>query len=216
MENKITKLSVEELKSRVYFALINAENHKELLRHAVRKEYLDLSIILYISMDERTKTIVTKEHLEAFGISVDELYNMALRNMPHRFPHEFQSLGKKLNEMTGCTVFLEDTGSPLYLLSHSTGDYGAAAMLYPGVLKRCAEEIGGDLIVLPSSVHEVLLYPVQSFEEDLATEEGAWKVAENMRTMVQSINVMEVAPEERLSNNAYYYSLLADRLMIFV
>ena len=47
----------------------------------------------------------------------------------------------------------------MYVLTNKYKLWGAAAFLYPGVLKATAKRFGKDLIILPSSVHEVILIP---------------------------------------------------------
>ena len=68
-------------------------------------------------------------------------------------------------------------------------------MLYPRVLKEFAESLGEDLIILPSSIHEVLLTPSNV---SLPPEE--------LNEMVQAINQSDVPAEERLSDHIYYFS----------
>ena len=67
-------------------------------------------------------------------------------------------------------------------------------MLYPRVLKEFAESLGEDLIILPSSIHEVLLTPSNV---SLPPEE--------LNEMVQAINQSDVPAEERLSDHIYYF-----------
>ena len=76
-------------------------------------------------------------------------------------------------------------------------------MLYPGVLKEFSKKIGHDLIILPSSVHEVLLLPYDStysFQE--------------MADMVKDVNEKCVPVEEQLSNQVYYYSSTQDSIFL--
>lgn len=46
---------------------------------------------------------------------------------------------------------------PLYVLTNTRGFYGAAAILYEGLLEQCVRKFPGDVFVIPSSVHELLL-----------------------------------------------------------
>lgn len=68
-------------------------------------------------------------------------------------------------------------------------------MLYPRALKEFAESLGEDLIVLPSSIHEVLLTPSSV---SLPPEE--------LNEMVQAIHQSDVPAEDRLSDHIYYFS----------
>lgn len=87
----------------------------------------------------------------------------------------------------------EEAPSSLYGLTNQWGIHGAAAMLYPELLKNFADSQGADLAVLPSSVHEVILVPVKG---DLDFE---W-----LRCMVRNINLSEVPPEDWLSDQAMF------------
>ena len=70
----------------------------------------------------------------------------------------------------------------------------AAVMFYPDFMDQVAKELGGDIFILPSSVHEVLILP----------DDGNMN-AQELKEMVTSINASEVAPEDRLTDNVYHY-----------
>lgn len=66
-------------------------------------------------------------------------------------------------------------------------------MLYENELHKLSVQLGTDLFILPSSIHEVIAIPA----DDLKPEELAQTVSE--------INMGQVALGERLSNQVYYY-----------
>ena len=76
-------------------------------------------------------------------------------------------------------------------------------MLYPNILKNFAEQLDRDLVILPSSIHEVLLLP---YDESILFRE--------LSDMVSNINQNEVAVEDRLSNHVYFYSRTADEIIL--
>lgn len=45
----------------------------------------------------------------------------------------------------------------MYVLTNKDKHYGAAYMFDKEVMSRIAEEMGGDIVVLPSSIHESIL-----------------------------------------------------------
>ena len=94
-------------------------------------------------------------------------------------------------------------GGFMYVLSNREWSWGAGCILYPGELKKAASRLGGDLVVLPSSVHETMIF-VRTGEED----------PELFGRMISEVNRKEVAREEWLSFQAYGYSLEEDRLML--
>lgn len=91
---------------------------------------------------------------------------------------------------------------PMYVLTNRQKLNGAACMLYPGVLKQFAGKVGRDLYILPSSVHEVILVPV----EDQIDQEA-------LRDIVTDINRTQVAADEVLSDSIYRFSREKDRIL---
>ena len=81
----------------------------------------------------------------------------------------------------------------LYIVTNEQGWYGASSVLAGEQMDRFADEQGHKRwIVIPSSVHEVLLYPFM--------DEGDMEL---MSLIVREVNSENVAPEERLSDRAY-------------
>ena len=67
-------------------------------------------------------------------------------------------------------------------------------MLYEDTIKDFADKIGSDLIILPSSIHEVLILA------DNHTHEY-----EMFRDMVRHVNAEDVPKEDILSDELYLY-----------
>ena len=83
---------------------------------------------------------------------------------------------------------------PMYVLTNQEMRFGASAMLYSKKIGRLAERFGCDVLILPSSVHEVLLIPDDHIRE-----------YEFYRQMVEEVNRTHVEPEEVLSYGLYRY-----------
>lgn len=82
----------------------------------------------------------------------------------------------------------------MYVLSNHTKMNGAICVLYDGILDSFADKIRNDIFILPSSVHEVILVPV---EESMTSD--------TLRAMVKEVNETQVEVEEVLSNSVYRY-----------
>ena len=83
----------------------------------------------------------------------------------------------------------------VFVMSNTKGINGFSAVLYPEALKDFASIAGRNLYVLPSSVHEALLFP-----EDTAIE------PEELQEMLREVNASSaVADEDVLSDCLYYY-----------
>ena len=61
------------------------------------------------------------------------------------------------------------------------------------------------LYILPSSVHEVIMFPAKGDEDDAA-----------LRKMVRDINDTEVEKQDRLSDNIYFYNHETDMIELKV
>ena len=83
----------------------------------------------------------------------------------------------------------------MYVLGNRMKLFGAAVLLYDGLLEKIADQIKKNFFILPSSIHEVILIPD---DEDQEAEE-LWK-------MVCEINATQVEPEEVLTDSVYYFS----------
>lgn len=128
-------------------------------------------------------TLVHSDHLALWDISLEELGILAEENTPRMLPYHISSIESTLNQLEMEDI-VETEALPsvaLYVLTNSRGINGAACMLYPRVLKEFAESLGEDLIILPSSIHEVLLTPSSV---SLPPEE--------LNEMVQAINQSDV------------------------
>ncbi|MCI9356577.1 MAG: hypothetical protein HFH59_03345 [Lachnospiraceae bacterium] len=66
-----------------------------------------------------------------------------------------------------------------------------------------AEERGKNLYIIPSSIHELLLYPDFG---DVSPEE--------LSGYVKEVNRSQVPPHDRLSDHIYYYDRKTDEIRI--
>ena len=199
------------IRSRIMFRVIHTASNQVLLKDLPHLPYLDLSIIFFVSLERNEEgqmtALIHNEHQKRWKVSVEDLWDAASRNTPREYPAQIQSMTELLQDLAKRNMgehydpeFIDelldtDDFAPLYVLSNTGGLYGASCILYEDVLKDFANQLGADLILLPSSVHEVLLTPnlPDSSYEDLSS-------------MVTSINRQEVSPEEQLSNQVYLFS----------
>ena len=199
-------INFEYLKDKIMFRMIHNASNQVLLSDVPHIPYLDLSIIFFLSL-ERTETgqvtaMIHNSHLRIWNISLEDLKTSALANSPRLFPPVISSMACIIEEMNrGLNPHFQETRpkpetpAPFYVLSNRSGINGAACILYEDVLKNFADGVEKNLIILPSSIHEVLLLP----------DDGDISYAE-MSRLVTHINRSEVPEEDRLSNQVYLYS----------
>lgn len=205
-------LDYEMVKDKIIYKLINTEKNRELLNQVPSRSFHDLSIVFMLYLEEGEKGIYTaiihNEHMDFWNVTVSELYEEAKRNTPRLLPETFTGISEVIRELLAfeesddmSTERIEEFPSPFYILTNRVGIDGAACMIYPGVIRRCADRLESDLLILPSSVHETLLLP----------DDGTVDM-ESLRGLVQYVNVSEVPMEERLSDQVYLYKRAENRI----
>lgn len=206
-----------KVQNRICYKVINAEKNKVLLTDTPHVLLEDLAVIFYILVSndaEGTGTITIKNNmLEYWDVNTDTLYELALANTQRLFRGTVQSmanvmmdiLSKQMDEEAAMEFFDmmvdADDAIPMYVCTNTMKLNGAGVILYNGLLQKFADRVGSDVFILPSSIHETLLIPVN---EDMDVE--------YLRDMVRTVNRTEVAPDEMLSDNVYRYNRLTDRV----
>lgn len=215
---------VELVKEKMIFQLVSLERNQEMLSHMpYRRIGDDLAVIYALLWKKDCSAMMTvkvnQEHRKFWGMSEEELWELAKVNTPRLFPVEMKSiedvmcdlLRKQLeaeeivldekvmdelfNPNKWQTDVKENHNLQMYVLSNQYGAWGASAILYPGVLRKAAKKLGGDLLILPSSIHEVLFMRRENIPEYHVLAE-----------VVREVNKKEVLPEEVLSDSLYLYS----------
>lgn len=199
--------------------LINTGLNRELLENLPHIPFLDLSIVFYVALQGEDGTDMTTQVnsylMEAWKVTIEELYRQALRNTRETMPAVFVRIGKvfcdkvDMQPETASGIIgslppgekIED--DTLYCLTNYLSRYGAAALLYPGLLKECTVKYGKDILILPSSVHEVLFI---SLSDDSKRNQ--------LNQIVRDINQSELEPEEVLSDHIYRYDYRNDRVVM--
>lgn len=204
---EIPKIELAGAKDNIVFQLVNTEQNRDMLADIPHREYQDLSVIYRWVVkieDEGVQSIMLKNSLaEQLGLNEEQLFKLAVENTRRIFPHCIKSMNEVI-----CEMFVND-GMPreiaemmigempadkmMYVISNDRGINGAISMLYEDKLHTLALAVESDLYILPSSVHEVIAVSAEMGDPNELAE------------MVSEINMEQVALEERLSNQVYYY-----------
>lgn len=205
-------LDFTNLQDKVAFKLIQREKNKELLKDVPYFEFLDLAVVFYLILDEhrggQMTALIHNSHMEPWGVEKEELYRLAMRNTPILLPSEIKTMKEimcdilkrhleelEMEKMVDDLLDFDSQKPPLYVLSNRKQINGAGCILYDGCLKDFADSQNSDIIILPSSTHEVLLVP----------DDGNLDYGELQKTVGQ-INESEVPEEDVLSDRIYRYS----------
>jgi hypothetical protein len=193
-----------ENRDSITLRLVNREKNAELLEDVPSIPVLgDLSAVFYISIrneEQRVMQIrVTKMMAAIWKKTPAELYTLAVQNTQRLFPEELKSMDEICKMLKD--EDMDDACMPeMYILSNTRNLNGATVILYPDILKNIANKFGKDFVIIPSSIHEVLLVlgdrEQQNFEE--------------IQHMIHEVNATQVPPNEVLSESVYFYDRQAD------
>jgi hypothetical protein len=186
-------------RERIIMRVINYERNEELLEQVPHFRFLDLAVVFYclLTADEtqQASILIYNHHLKFWDVDANTLYDQALVNTPRLLPHQIEDMSKIMVEILGELTEEDEPDIPMFVLTNRYHTNGACVILYDQLLKQLAESFGKDLVILPSSVHEVLLVPV-----DIGVDLSYYD------NMVREVNETQLADDEVLSNHAYYFS----------
>lgn len=197
----------ENVRNRVVYKLINYKENEELLKTVPHVRVLDLAIVFLILVDDETisnaSVLIHNSHAKVWKVDTDVLYNEAKINTPKLLSYDLKNIMYYIRKMLkrcekdepGVDIFDDDCEAPMYVLTNTLRMYGAGTVLYQDLLESISQQLDSDLIILPSSVHEVIIVPK---EEDC--DEGFY------RDLVCEVNQNEVPKEDILSNSIYVYN----------
>lgn len=203
-------LDFSGLRDKVVYKLIRKEDNQELLEDVPAFEFLDLAVVFYLILGDykggQMTALIHNSHMLSWGTTKDELYCLARKNTPKLLPPVIKTMEEVMREILKehfdepidaelLADFFGDAHQrlPMYILSNRSQINGAVCILYDNCLEAFAKEMDSDVIILPSSTHEVLLIPDQ--ESDYV----------ELQNMVESINRTEVPKEDVLSDSVYKY-----------
>ena len=201
----------ESVKSRIGCRLVNTEKNAERLKELPHREYLDLSLIYYVLVEDadaqnkvRGSVQIYNDHMRSWGIDENTLYEVAWSNMKKIDEASFDPMLNVIAGMIGAKAFESDDAIPMYVLSSKSKVNGAVYIYDHEELQKASEYLQDDFWILPSSTHETILIPYKSAPDSLRY----------LSSMVREVNAAEVADDEILSDHVYKYERTEDRIII--
>lgn len=186
------------VKDRIFYKLVSFAENKKFLEDAPHLRWHDLAIVFYYALEDEVlagaSITINRQHMMMWRQNAESLYRAAGRNARRDMPELLVSIRELVEDVTGISVQGEDD-LPMYVLTNREKRFGASVMLYSEQMAKLAEKFGCDLLILPSSVHEVLLLP-----DDHCQEYSFY------RQMVSEVNRTQVEAEEVLSYGLYRYN----------
>lgn len=209
-------LDFENVKEDISLRLMNTENNQEKLQNRPNETIEDMSASLVIVVGETKEGLatapITNEIMAELGTDKDTLMETAKANMAEQ-DYSFKSMrdvligtmfpyGVPENDPMIDMMLPPEDGPQMYVLSNKQNLHGAAEIMNQKAMDKIAEKLGGDFVVLPSSVHEVIVLP---FDDNMDSA--------TLDNMIQEINGGVVSPEDKLSDHAFMYDSEAHELV---
>lgn len=213
----------EWVKPRLRVKLINYIRNEKLLQTVPYEALLDLAIVPYVVISEGEKSatfIVRIEHIEHWNVRADELLSVAKENTLEKELVVIQ----RMSDFIHCKIFKEDgngdydiidgkEGIPklvvkstlinskdIYIITNSRNINGAFVAFQSNQLLKLAEIIGYDrLYLLPSSIHEILVFPAKDFPVNY------------LREIVRDVNRTMLSADEILSDEVYLFERFREK-----
>lgn len=188
----------EWIKKNLSLMMLNTELNRDILDEFPHKEFFDLSVFLCVKVKiDGSNGIfrLTNDHLKKYGIPFEEAYETALENLKKEYV--LKSMRYILTELGAPSELIQDVDieNAMYCLTNKTRYYGAACLLLEDVVAGLAEILDSDLAIIPSSVSEILLIPINN----------RVGIIEDLFEMIENVNDTVVDAMEILSYHPYIY-----------
>ncbi len=180
--------------------LISYKNNQDFLKLVPHRRVLDFAAVYQLVFEGAAPNegmmgaaVVYHDHSRIWNVTEDILFRTALSTMMRRFPPALNSV----EALIGMPVEFHNPDFPhLFVLSNSRAFFGTSVILYPGVLRKVSQRLGGAYYILPSSVHELLLLAKTNTQEVLPMQ---------LKEIVEEVNLTDAVGTDFLSNHVYAY-----------
>ena len=200
------ELSYENIRDQITMRLVEVKRNRQFLQD---RPYMNVGHGLALTCDIQLRgedgtalASITNDMLEQNGYDKRQLFENAMADAWKNAPPTLRDMQASLFGMGGDNLLETDAEIPhedkamMYVLTNGDGQYGAAAMFYPGMQEKISDNLGEGYYALPSSLHEYLIIP-----------ESAGIDPKEMAKMVSEANRSEsvVAPKDVLSDQVLHY-----------
>lgn len=176
----------------VRYALLDP---KSLQDNAFSAEFLDMAVVLAIvdtSNPYRIRyKIIDAVDIVSLDIKLNEIMEAANENCK-KAGYNIMLMEDVISEITG-TEISSNAFCPMYVGTNPERILGASILMYETYLENLAAQIEDDLCIAPSSIHEVLIFPLSLVQPARIIE------------IVRDVNRTVVLPQEQLSDSVYIY-----------
>ena len=199
----------------LFCCMINLQGNQEYLKNVPHLILGDLAAVYKIHVqDDRMgqgSVTISYQLMNRMGLSEEQLFIAAYENMLTTHPFIVERIEDSLtmdpDEYIGPKTFDDLSGltpdSMMYVISNKEKYWGSGVLLMKENIEKLSEHLNTSLILIPSSVHEIIAVPDKDPE-----------LVKTCIAMVKDVNESAVDPKERLSDSIYRYDRDRDELEI--
>lgn len=158
-------------------------------------KFLDMAVV-FVLMDHSDPNrprykIVDAADMVSLDIRLNEIMDAANANCK-KVGYRIMPMEDAISEIIGIEI-PSDAPYPMYVGTNPERILGASILMYETYLEDLAAQIEDDLCIAPSSIHEVLIFPLSLVQPSKIIE------------IVRDVNRTVVLPQEKLSDSVYIY-----------
>ena len=168
---------------------------KSLQDDAFFAKFLDMAVV-FVLMDHSNPNrprykIVDAVDMVSLDIRLNEIMDAANANCK-KVGYRIMPMEDAISEIIGIEI-PSDAPYPMYVGTNPERILGASILMYETYLEDLAAQIEDDLCIAPSSIHEVLIFPLSLVQPARIIE------------AVRDVNRTVISPQEKLSDSVYIY-----------
>lgn len=200
--NRNSFTNFEMIRDSIYPRLLNGRDPRLKDRPHRKIEDLAVSYGVRVGIDKHAfgEAVVDIQLLNTWGVNEDTLYKAALENLEREEPVFMNLEAAMFAELDGSVapsfdldIDLDKVSIPLFIFTNKFKERGASVMLSTKFMDRIVEKLG-NIFILPSSIHEVIIVPKSRMDDP-----------DQLAEMVHLVNADWVLPEDKLSDTVYEY-----------
>ena len=183
----------------IYATLLNRRENEDLLKTLPHRDFLDMSLIYYIDLGPgHGLAKLSSKMMEEYGFTEDRLYDIARKNMLETGYAQCKDIMSSMTGTPGLDALSDKEVTPdqIYVLPNTDLVNGSGLAAMPELIQQISQNIGDDVYVLPSSVHEVLICP----SGYLGEKDPAF-----LQQLVREVNGSVVEKQDQLTESIYFY-----------
>lgn len=190
--------SWDKVKDKVVVKLINKNMSGDYLKDKPHKTFEDLATVYMIeafSSDNGSGHVAVSDKIFAeYNITLDELHDAAMNNLIKQF--DFKGMRELLISMGLPEQMIPVDDAEMYVLTTQNKMFGASLILSDTIMKTIREKIGRDFVIIPSSIHEVIILPIPEESMNMS----------DITEMINSVNSSSLESVDVLSDHPYLYT----------